>query len=156
LRYVVDTPIGSTEFTQPVRLEDKVSILLTTEKPMYQPGQVIHVRALALDRCQPRGLRPTDPLTFEVEDSRGNKVFKKATRDRQVRDRVGGVSALADEVNLGTYHLRAHARGRGRTNEYGRDRFERGALCSCRSSKWPSILPARIITRSRDTVLAIT
>ena len=25
LRYVVDTPIGSTEFTQPVRLEDKVS-----------------------------------------------------------------------------------------------------------------------------------
>ena len=50
LRYVVDTPIGSTEFTQAVRLEDKVSILLTTEKPIYQPGQTIHVRALALDR----------------------------------------------------------------------------------------------------------
>jgi hypothetical protein len=50
LRYVVDTPIGSTEFTQAVRLEDKVSILLTSEKPIYQPGQIIHVRALALDR----------------------------------------------------------------------------------------------------------
>ena len=50
LRYVVDTPIGSTDFTQQVRLEDKVSILLTTEKPIYQPGQTIHVRALALDR----------------------------------------------------------------------------------------------------------
>ena len=35
---------------QSVRLEDKVSILLTTEKPIYQPGQTIHVRALALDR----------------------------------------------------------------------------------------------------------
>jgi hypothetical protein len=33
LRYVVDTPIGSTEFTQPVKLEEKVSILLTTENP---------------------------------------------------------------------------------------------------------------------------
>ena len=35
LRYAVDTPIGSTEFMQSVRLEDKVSILLTTEKPIY-------------------------------------------------------------------------------------------------------------------------
>ena len=50
LRYFVDTPIGSAEFTQLVRLEDKASILLTTEKPIYQPGQTIHARALALDR----------------------------------------------------------------------------------------------------------
>ena len=45
-------------------------------------------------------------LTFEVEDSRGNKVFKKAT----ATDQFGVASAefgLADEVNLGTYHLRA-------------------------------------------------
>jgi hypothetical protein len=34
LRYAVDTPIGSTEFSQPVRLEDKVSLLLITEKPV--------------------------------------------------------------------------------------------------------------------------
>ena len=34
LRYAVDSAIGSTEFTQQVRLEDKASILLTTEKPI--------------------------------------------------------------------------------------------------------------------------
>jgi hypothetical protein len=51
MRYVADTPIGSTEFTQDVQLEDKISILLTTEKPIYQPGQTIHVRALALNRA---------------------------------------------------------------------------------------------------------
>jgi len=105
LRYVVDTPIGSTEFTQPVRLEDKVSILLTTEKPIYQPGQTIHVRALALDRANHDAVADRK-LTFEVEDSRGNKVFKKAT----ATDKFGIASAefgLADEVNLGTYHLRA-------------------------------------------------
>ncbi|HKD45032.1 MAG TPA: MG2 domain-containing protein [Candidatus Angelobacter sp.] len=105
LRYAVATPIGSTEFTQAVRLEDKVSILLSTEKPLYQPGQTIHVRALALDRSnhEAAGRRS---LTFEVEDSRGNKVFKKATET----DKFGIASAefaLADEVNLGTYHLRA-------------------------------------------------
>jgi hypothetical protein len=34
LRYVADTPMGSAEFTQEARLADKVSILLTTEKPV--------------------------------------------------------------------------------------------------------------------------
>ncbi len=105
LRYVVDTPIGSAEFTQSVRLEDKASILLTTEKPIYQPGQTIHVRALALDRANHEATAGRK-LTFEVEDSRGNKVFKKATQT----DAFGVAAAefgLADEVNLGTYHLRA-------------------------------------------------
>ncbi len=105
LRYTVDTEIGSTEFIQPVRLEDKVSILLTTEKPIYQPSQTIHVRALALDRANHEAAARRK-LVFEVEDSRGNKVFKKATET----DQFGIASAefsLADEVNLGTYHLRA-------------------------------------------------
>ena len=45
-------------------------------------------------------------LTFELDDSRGNKVFRKITQT----DSYGLASAefvLADEVNLGTYHLRA-------------------------------------------------
>jgi len=105
VRYVVDTPIGSAEYQQQVRLEDKASVLLTTEKPIYQPGQTIHVRALALDRANHEAAAGRG-LTFEVEDSRGNKVFKKATQT----DKFGIASAefaLADEVNLGTYHLRA-------------------------------------------------
>jgi uncharacterized protein YfaS (alpha-2-macroglobulin family) len=105
LHYAVDTPLGSAEITQQVRLEDKSSILLTTEKPIYQPGQTIHVRALALDRSNHEATAGRN-LTFEIEDSRGNKVFKQSTRT----SKFGIASAeftLADEVNLGTYHLRA-------------------------------------------------
>src|SRR5260370_1230443 len=105
LRYAVDTPIGSTEFTQGVRLEDKVSILLTTEKPIYQPSQTIHVRALALDRSNHEAAAGRK-LTLEVEHSRPNKVFKKTAQT----DKVGIASArfaLADEVNLGHYHFPA-------------------------------------------------
>lgn len=105
LRYSVETSIGSTEFTQSLRLEDKQSILLTTEKPIYQPGQTIHVRALVLERADHHAASARK-LTFEVEDSRGNKVFKNLT----ATDEFGIASAeftLADEVNLGTYHLRA-------------------------------------------------
>jgi len=105
LRYSVETAIGATEFTQSVRLEDKQSILLTTEKPIYQPGQTIHARALVLNRADHHAV-DSRKLIFEVEDSRGNKVFKKLTST----DEFGIASAeftLADEVNLGTYHLRA-------------------------------------------------
>jgi hypothetical protein len=105
IRFIADTPIGSTEYTQPVTLKDVASILLTTEKPIYQAGQTIHVRALALDRASYRADAGRN-LTFEMEDSRGNKVFKKST----ATDKFGIASAefsLADEVNLGTYHLRA-------------------------------------------------
>jgi uncharacterized protein YfaS (alpha-2-macroglobulin family) len=105
LHYAVETPIGSTEFTQAVRLQEKDSILLTTEKPLYQPGQTIHVRALALNRANHNAVAEKD-LLLELEDSRGNKVFKKATHT----DSFGIASAeftLADEVNIGTYHLHA-------------------------------------------------
>lgn len=105
MRYIVDTPIGSTEYTQQVKLKDEASILLTTEKPLYQPGQTIHVRALAMDRASHRAAAD-HKLTFEIEDSRGNRVFRKATQT----DKFGIAAAeftLADEVNLGAYHLRA-------------------------------------------------
>jgi uncharacterized protein YfaS (alpha-2-macroglobulin family) len=105
LHYTVDTSLGTTEYTQGIRLQDKVGILLTTDKSIYQPGQMIHVRALALDRTDHRAVGKRG-LLFEIEDSHGNKVFKKATQT----DEYGIGSAefgLASEVNLGTYHLRA-------------------------------------------------
>ena len=78
LHFIADTQIRTSECTRPVRLEDKVGILLTTEKPIYQPGQTIHVRALALDHADHHAA--SGRITFEVEDSRGSKVFKKATQ----------------------------------------------------------------------------
>src|SRR5271157_1704755 len=111
LHYVVETPIGTAEYTEQVRIEDKVSILLTAEKPIYQPGQTIHARALALDRANHEATSDRN-LTFELEDSKGNKVFKKVAKT----DRFGVASAefgLADEVNLGTYHLRVAMAGGG-------------------------------------------
>src|SRR5580658_5005908 len=105
IRLIADTPIGSAEYTQPIELKYPLFVMPTTEKPVYQPGQTIHIRALALDRASHRADADRN-LTFEVEDSRGNKVFKKST----ATDHFGIAAAefsLADEVNLGTYHLRA-------------------------------------------------
>jgi hypothetical protein len=105
LHYTVDTSLGTTEYTQTIQLQDKVGILLTTDKTIFQPGQIIHVRALALNRADHRAVGKRN-LLLVVEDSHGNKVFKKATST----DEFGIGSAdfgLASEVNLGTYHVRA-------------------------------------------------
>ena len=105
LRFTAQTPIGFAEMTESVRLEDKVSVLLTTEKPLYQPSQTIHMHSLALDRASGHAAAGRR-LTFEMEDARGNKVFRKAA----TTDAFGIASAeftLADEVNLGAWHLHA-------------------------------------------------
>jgi len=80
-------------------------ILLTTDKPIYQPGQMIHMRLLALRR--PR-LLPCggEEVLFEVRDGKGNKVFKQ----RAVTNEFGVSAAdfkLATEVNMGGYEILA-------------------------------------------------
>jgi hypothetical protein len=105
LRVAVDTPVGSEEFTQPIDVIRRETILLSTDKPVYQPGQHMHLRVLALDRADRHALA-NEALTIEVEDGKANKVFRQHTRT----DEFGVSSArfqLADEVNLGTYRVRA-------------------------------------------------
>ncbi len=90
---------------QPIVIKDVYSILLTTDKPLYQPGQVIHLRSLALKKPDLLPAGETE-MTLEVEDSKGNKVFKKAVKT----DKFGVSSAdfqLASEVNEGAYKIRA-------------------------------------------------
>ncbi len=80
-------------------------ILMTTDKPLYQPGQRIHVRTLALSRpsLSPAADRP---ILFEVYDADGNKVF----RDEGTTDAFGVASLevpLASELNMGDWRISA-------------------------------------------------
>jgi 5-hydroxyisourate hydrolase-like protein (transthyretin family) len=88
---------------QQVTVEREYRLLLTSDKPLYQPGQVIHIRALALstfDLTPARGAA----VNFLVEDPKGNKVFRKSVEASDF-----GIAAadftLADMVNQGNYKL---------------------------------------------------
>lgn len=97
---------GATEeYNQDVRLRVENQVLLTTDKPLYKPGQTMHLRALVLRKP---ALRPvTDvPVTLEVSDPRGNKVFKQALHTNDF-GLVFTKFTLADEVNMGDYAVRA-------------------------------------------------
>ena len=96
---------GSTESRHSVTVQRSHRILLTTDKPLYQPGQTMHLRALATRL--PHGLPSGgEDVTLEVSDGKGNKVFRAETRT----DEFGIAAAqftLARLVNMGRYTLRA-------------------------------------------------
>jgi hypothetical protein len=97
--------LGQETLSRDVQIKTSPRVLLVTDKPLYQPGQQMHIRALAL---QAFDLKPvaSSPLLFEVQDGKGNKVFK-----REVKTSAYGIAAidfqLADEVNTGDYHIQA-------------------------------------------------
>ena len=104
---VVETssPVGRDHVEQPVAIQRDYRLFLTSDKPLYQPGQIVHVRALALstlDLAPARGAT----VNFLVEDPKGNKVFRQSVAASDF-----GIAAvdfqLADLVNQGDYKLSA-------------------------------------------------
>jgi 5-hydroxyisourate hydrolase-like protein (transthyretin family) len=109
LEVVTTSFLGEEKLQRPIRLKADAKILLLSDKPIYQPGQEMHLRALVL---RPYDLKPVEnaDLLFEIEDGKGNKVFKKT-----LKTSAFGVASvdfqLADEVNQGDYHFRAEING---------------------------------------------
>jgi uncharacterized protein YfaS (alpha-2-macroglobulin family) len=97
--------LGSDQVERPVTLQRDYRILLTSDKPIYQPGQVIHLRTLALGSFD-RKPAAAQPLEFSVSDGKGNRVFRQT-----VQTSPYGVASvdfqLANEVNTGSYKISA-------------------------------------------------
>jgi alpha-2-macroglobulin-like protein len=86
-----------------VKLKRSWRLMLTSDKPVYQPGQTIHVRSLAL--AQP-ALQPVagHNVSYAIRDPKGNVIFRK----QDVTSRFGIASAdcpLADEITEGAYQV---------------------------------------------------
>ncbi len=101
----VSSAIGQDRVEKEVTIQRDYRLLLSSDKPLYQPGQVIHLRTLALGAYD---LVPANGETvkFLIEDPKGNKVFRK-----EVTASEFGIAAvdftLADVVNQGNYKLTA-------------------------------------------------
>ena len=106
-RLIVETEseVGRDSLEQTVTVSRDYRVLLSSDKPLYQPGQTIHMRALVLsafDQTPARG----ETVSFLVEDAKGNKVFRQSVTTSEY-----GIAAtdfvLADLVNQGDYKLSA-------------------------------------------------
>ncbi|MHC4178703.1 MAG: anti-sigma factor family protein, partial [Planctomycetota bacterium] len=89
--------------TRQIRLRRSWQLMLTTDKPVYQPGQVIQARSLALRRPDLKPVAGRE-VVFSVTDPKGNVIF----RQRGVTSGYGIASIecpLAVEIIEGAYQL---------------------------------------------------
>src|SRR5207249_1006044 len=75
LRVTAATKRGPETVTRGVKLRRSYRLMLSTDKPIYQPGQVIRLRALALRRPDLKP-RAGQEIAFAVIDPKGNVIFR--------------------------------------------------------------------------------
>jgi len=88
-----------------IKIVKKFKIYLTVDKPKYQPGQKMNIRALVLDIPNLKPLAEKE-ITLEVHDSKGNKVFKYVGKTSKYGI-ASAVFQIAGEVNMGAYKVKA-------------------------------------------------
>lgn len=105
--YTLSFQAGNLQAQTAVQVQQSTLIFLETDKPIYKPGQTIHIRAVTLDST----LKPVSlPLTLEVSEAKGIKVFKQEV----TTDQFGMASAdlpLSTEPNLGDWQVMASVNG---------------------------------------------
>ncbi|MFC1946524.1 alpha-2-macroglobulin family protein [Chloroflexota bacterium] len=86
-----------------VKIENNFLVFLETDKPIYKPGQTIHIRAITLNA----ELKPVqETMTIEVLDAKGIKIFR---RELSTVD-YGLVTLdlpISSEPNMGVWKLTA-------------------------------------------------
>ncbi len=89
--------------SEDIEFDDSAQILITTDKPIYQPGQPLHVRALMFDSSKRAAANAQATLT--IVDAEDIDVFKTTLR----ASRFGVASAdwaIPETVRLGDYTIR--------------------------------------------------
>ena len=76
---------------------------VSTDKPLYQPGQTIHLRALTMIGDEPAAEKPA---AIEIRTEEGIKVFR-AEKKTSAFGVVAADFPLADQVKLGRYTISA-------------------------------------------------
>ncbi|MEM7798661.1 MAG: MG2 domain-containing protein, partial [Chloroflexota bacterium] len=106
LRLLTLTDETQDTIEKPVVLDRDFRILISTDKPLYQPGQLIRLRMLALSTFDQRPVSADQTLELAIADGKGNTVFRDALTPNEF-----GVTytdfQLAHEVNSGSYKITA-------------------------------------------------
>lgn len=88
-----------------VQVVSPLKLFFQTDKPRYQPGQIIHLHSVLFPaQKQPLRLPENTPVRFQVYDPKGNLIFQEEVQPNTFGS-AGCQFALADEISFGEYRL---------------------------------------------------
>ena len=128
------------EVEDEIRYDDRTQILLSTDKPIYQPGQHLRIRVLAFDVSK----RALDKAPVEVVIRDGE--FTPVYRTELTTSRFGEADtdwAIPESVRLGDYTIQAsHSDRSGETSKRVKiSRYDLPAFTISQKSERPYYLP---------------
>ncbi|MHB9133862.1 MAG: MG2 domain-containing protein [Armatimonadota bacterium] len=148
LRVNVQTPSGEHEVTVPLQTEQAETLYLSTDKPLYQPGQTIHLRLLCLQRV---GTRPVAgrKAVLTIRDGRDNLLIKQSatTSDWGIAHVEFPLDA---EAGLGDYTIEANCGENTATRTVTVSRYNLPKFKATLTTGKGWFLPGQTITGSLD------
>jgi A-macroglobulin TED domain/Alpha-2-macroglobulin family/MG2 domain/Carboxypeptidase regulatory-like domain/Macroglobulin domain MG3/A-macroglobulin receptor binding domain len=100
------------ELSEDLEFQDQTAVLLSTDKPLYQPGQALRVRVLAFDAS--RKALAQSSLTVRIKDPEGTQVY----RSELATSRFGEANtewSIPENARLGDYLIEVDQGGSSRT-----------------------------------------
>jgi uncharacterized protein YfaS (alpha-2-macroglobulin family) len=94
-------PGGTEELKRSIRLRRSWQVMLSSDKPVYQPGQTIMLRSLALRRPDLKPMADQETV-FTIVDPKNNVIFKQEGRTEE-HGLAAAECPLADELIEGAY-----------------------------------------------------
>ena len=105
----VRSDVGTVEARFDLTVQRSARVLLSTDKPIYQPGQRVHLRVLARRRGDGRAAGGA-PARLTISDAKGNKVFQKSGRTSP-QGVFSSTFDIAELVNTGRWRIEARVGG---------------------------------------------
>ncbi|KAA0003599.1 MAG: hypothetical protein FE048_01240 [Thermoplasmata archaeon] len=94
--------VGDDKISEDIVVEDNYKIIISTDKPIYQPGQIIHIRTLTFESIPPKASQ--EDVEIALHDPDGNVIYKKKFEPNEY-----GVAStdipLSDQLPLGNYKI---------------------------------------------------
>lgn len=104
LQLVTETDVGSDRSSIPVTLRRPARLMITTDKPLYQPLQTVHIRLLAVDTFTLKPIASKAAVT--ISNPNGTKILQKELTASDY-----GIAStelpLPDELIFGRYRIEA-------------------------------------------------
>lgn len=100
---------AGTEIERRIEVKETYRILISTDKPIYQPGQIVHIRILSFQGIEPKA--SNKEVKLEINDPNGNIIYRKVLIPNEYG--IASVDfSLSEQLPLGNYKIEAEVGGK--------------------------------------------